>query len=157
VGGAAVQNPDVSDGGTSCRVSPAGLGVCFLNPTTASSVAASSGMAVGRVDADKPRASLRPSRQADGGFGRRCEAPALLEGKVESRAPGFLIQLWPAADVASVASDLAIRYGFQLRPVFSVGSTIVTAGPMTPQAVAALRCDSAVRTVSHDAVLEHVI
>jgi len=86
-----------------------------------------------------------------------CEAPALLQGKFDSRAPSFLIRLRPVADVTSVARDLAIRYGVALRPVFSAGSTIITVGSMTPETVAALRCDPAVEAISHDAVLEHVI
>jgi len=41
------------------------------------------------------------------------ESPAPVEGRFDSRAPGFLIQLRPAADAVSVAHDLGIRYGFR--------------------------------------------
>jgi hypothetical protein len=79
-----------------------------------------------------------------------CEPQAPIEGKFDSRAPGFLIRLRPAADMVSVAHELAARYGFQLGIVDSV-NTVITAGPMSPPAVAALRCDSAVEAIHHDA------
>jgi hypothetical protein len=85
-----------------------------------------------------------------------CTAPAKLEGHFDARAPGLVIELRPTAEAASVASDLAIRYGFPLRPLYSGDSLIVTTGSMTPQTVAALRCDPAVKTVGHDVLLEHV-
>jgi len=84
-----------------------------------------------------------------------CESPAPIEGRFDSRAPGFLIHLQPAADAKSIAHDLASRYGFQLGTVVS-GGTVITAGPMTPQTVAALRCDSAVKAITHNFILEHV-
>ena len=86
-----------------------------------------------------------------------CKAPASLRGHFDARAPGFVIELQPTAEAASVASDLAIRFGFPLRPLYPAGSLIVTTGWMTPRTVAALRCDPAVKTISHELILEHVI
>jgi hypothetical protein len=63
-----------------------------------------------------------------------CEFPAPLEGKFDSRAPGFLIEIRPAADVVDVAHDLAIRYGFHISTV-GAPSPFFVAGPMTPQTV----------------------
>jgi hypothetical protein len=84
-----------------------------------------------------------------------CESPAPLEGRFDSRAPGFIIELQPAADVVSVAHDLAIKYGFHVRTVGAPG-TIFSAGPMTSQTVAALRCDSALKAISHDGYMVHL-
>jgi hypothetical protein len=85
-----------------------------------------------------------------------CRAPAPLEGRFDPRAPNFVVELQPAADVSSVATDLAFRYaGFHPRSVFT-GSTVLVAGEMTPQTVAALRCDAAVKSISHDRVLTHL-
>ena len=85
-----------------------------------------------------------------------CKAPAKLQGHFDARAPGFVIELEPTVEAASVASDLAIRYGFPLRSLYPGDILIVTTGPMTPQTVAALRCDPAVKTMSHEVILEHV-
>jgi hypothetical protein len=94
-----------------------------------------------------PYRDMRPS----------CKAPARLQGHFDSRAPGFVIELRPTADASSVADDLATRYGFPVRPLYPADSLIITTGSMTPRAVAALRCDPAVETISHEVILKHVI
>ena len=86
-----------------------------------------------------------------------CKAPATLQGQFDSRAPGFVIELRPTADAASVANDLALRYAFPLRPLYPADSLIVTTSSMTPQTVAELRCDPAVKTISHEVILKSVI
>ena len=79
-----------------------------------------------------------------------CKAPAVLNGKFDPSAPGLFIQLQPTDDVESVTNEMMVRLGVQPRPLFAADSLIITAGPMTPEAVAALRCDPAVKSVTHD-------
>ena len=80
-----------------------------------------------------------------------CASPAQIEGKFDSRAPGFFIRLKPTADRLSVARELAARYGFELRTVLSTADPVIISGPMSAEKVAQLRCDPAVETLSHDA------
>jgi hypothetical protein len=87
-----------------------------------------------------------------------CQAPAPLVGKFDPRAPDFSVELRPGVDVTSVVDDLAKRYeGFHPRNACPCGTSVAVAtGEMTPETVAALRCDPAVARVSHDQVLKHL-
>jgi len=82
-----------------------------------------------------------------------CTAPAALCGSFDPEAPGLFIYLRPTIDVESVTNDLVARYGVQPRPLFAATSLIIAVAPMTPEALARLRCDTAVQSVSHDKTL----
>ena len=85
-----------------------------------------------------------------------CRAPAPLGGKYDPQVPDFWVELRPAADLASVANDLVSRYGIHPRSPLPGGDTVLTVGEMSPETVAALRCDPAVASVNHDEVLKNV-
>jgi len=85
-----------------------------------------------------------------------CKAPAPLSGKFDPQSPDFWIQLRPAAEMAFVVNDLATRYGIHPRSPLPEGE-VITVGSMSPETVAALRCDPAVAAIGHDKVIKNVV
>jgi len=78
-----------------------------------------------------------------------CIRPAPLVGRFDPRAPGYIVDLSNGVDVAVETARLGEKYGFTARWVY----TAVLGGfsaELTPQAVAGLRCERTVQSISFD-------
>ena len=72
-----------------------------------------------------------------------CESPAALLGEFDPAAPGYIVVYREGVDAAGETDRLAMKYGFQPRFVY----THVLGGfsaELTPQTVAAVRCEATV-------------
>jgi|GEM_PF-2317518 len=81
-----------------------------------------------------------------------CADPAPLEGTYDSRAPGYIVSLEQGTDAQATADELAARYGFEVQRVFQ--SLPGFSAELTPEVVAAIRCEPVVVLVEHDGVVE---
>lgn len=80
----------------------------------------------------------------------RCASPAPLQGSAHPALPNqYIVVFENGVDARIKANALATRYGFQTRFVYE-SALSGFAATMEPRAVAAVRCDRAVRYVEHD-------
>jgi hypothetical protein len=83
-----------------------------------------------------------------------CPNPAILEGHWDRRAPNYLIILQPGADSRAAADAFIDRYGLYTAGRSNHSFAVTDIGP---QGVATLRCQSFVKAVIHDGVLENIV
>jgi hypothetical protein len=81
-----------------------------------------------------------------------CTAPAPLFGQADPRAPAFIVVYHDTVDATAETARLAARYSFRPTAVWASGLRGFAA-PLTPQALASLRCESAVRYVAHEVIM----
>jgi len=81
-----------------------------------------------------------------------CGDPAPLEGTYDPRAPGYIVSLEQGTDAQATADDLAARYGFEVQRVFQ--SLPGFSAELTPEVVAAIRCEPVVVLVEYDGVVQ---
>jgi len=81
-----------------------------------------------------------------------CSDPAPLEGTYDPRAPGYIVSFVQGTDARASAEELAAKYGFEVSRVFQ--SLPGFNAELTPETVAAIRCEPVVVLVEHDGVVE---
>ncbi len=79
-----------------------------------------------------------------------CNSPAVLDGKFHPGTPGYLISVQDSVtNVESLVQELASKHAFKPGSIMSsVG--IFSVKTLTPQSLAALRCEPAIRGISFD-------
>jgi hypothetical protein len=80
-----------------------------------------------------------------------CTAPAPLFGQADPRAPAFIVVYHDTVDATAETARLAALYSFRPTAVWATGLRGFVA-PLSPQALASLRCEPAVRYVDHEAI-----
>ncbi len=75
-----------------------------------------------------------------------CLKPAPLEGQYYPEAPGYFVSLKDTFNTASETERLAKTYGFKYNPPF----VTVLAGNVSPEVIAKLRCEPAVKRIDRD-------
>ena len=79
-----------------------------------------------------------------------CADPAPLNGSPDPAAPRFIVMYREGTDAAAETSRLAERYDFTPRHVWT--ALLGFSAELTPTALAGVRCEESVATVSHVAV-----
>ena len=79
-----------------------------------------------------------------------CSSPAMLDGRYHQRTPGYLISVQDnVTNVESLAQELAAKHGFKPDSIMST-FRIFSIKKITPEALAALRCEPTIRAISFD-------
>lgn len=81
-----------------------------------------------------------------------CSDPAPLEGTYDPRAPGYIVSFEQGTDAQATADELAAKHGFEVQRVFQ--SLPGFSAELTPEIVAAIRCEPVVVLVEHDGVVQ---
>ena len=81
-----------------------------------------------------------------------CLFPAPLSGQPDPRAPGYIVVFEDNVDAPSETNRLATRYGFTPRFVYEFALKGFSSD-LTPNVVAAIRCEASVQSVAHDGVV----
>ena len=79
-----------------------------------------------------------------------CADPAPLTGAFDARAPGYIVVLNDGSAVDATTDRLAASYHFTTRFRYYSALHGFATLDATPEAIAALRCDAAVRSVEHN-------
>jgi len=78
-----------------------------------------------------------------------CSSPIQIGGRWDSRAPGYLVGFAEGTpNHEHLSAELAASYGFVIDGVFL--SDGFYARKLSPEAVAALRCDPRIRNIDHN-------
>ena len=93
----------------------------------------------------------RPSTIAPVVVTPACDAPAPLLGTYDQRAPSVLVRLRPGTDVAAEVERLTTTHAFTPTHVFALALQGFSA-ELTPEKLAALRCEASVESVRWSAV-----
>ena len=91
-------------------------------------------------DAAGPDLAVRPA----------CLFPAPLSGQPDPRAPAYIVVFEDNVDARSEANRLATLYGFTPRAIWESALKGFWSD-LTPNVVAAIRCEASVQSVAHDA------
>jgi len=78
-----------------------------------------------------------------------CATPAPLLGQTDCVAPGFIVVFHAQVDAQVEAPRLASAYGFQLTHLWTAALEGFSA-EMSPQALAAVRCEASVTSVEYN-------
>jgi hypothetical protein len=78
-----------------------------------------------------------------------CADPAPLGGEPDARAPGFIVVFEDNVEARPETNRLAEVYGFTPRYIYEFALQGFAAD-LTPDVVAAVRCEATVQSVSHD-------
>lgn len=81
-----------------------------------------------------------------------CADPAPLYGEFNALAPGYIVQFRPGTNAVETAHALAAKYGFTLRYVWDV-ALLGFSAEMTPETVAALRCEPSILSISYETLV----
>jgi len=81
-----------------------------------------------------------------------CSDPAPLLGKVDPRAPGYIVMYNDGVDARLETARLAAAYGFVPAHVYEFAIRGFGAD-LTPEVVAGLRCEATIHSVEHNAVV----
>ena len=77
-----------------------------------------------------------------------CKSPALLDGKYHHRTPGYLVSVQDnIMNVESLVQELAAKYRFKPNSIMSTVRVFLVK-TISPEALAALRCESTIRGIS---------
>jgi hypothetical protein len=98
-------------------------------------------LAAGCTDLLAPGAVLPPA----------CADPAALLGTYDVRAPGYIVVFREGVDPEAETARLGAMHDFEPMYVYAAALRGFAA-LLSPQAVAAIRCESSVHYVEHDAV-----
>ncbi len=79
-----------------------------------------------------------------------CAHPAPLYGEFHPTTPGYLVQFRPGTNAREMARALAAKYGFALEFVWEV-AILGFAAQLTPETVAALRCEPSILAIEYEA------
>jgi hypothetical protein len=99
-------------------------------------------------EASQSRPRSRVVQHPDGVVTPPCASPAPLFLSVEP-APGWLVEFKPGTDVDSTMTRLRATYPINVQVVWK-NTILGFYGLMTPDVVAALRCDSAVSFIEQN-------
>lgn len=78
-----------------------------------------------------------------------CADPAPLEGQSDARAPGYIVVFEANVEARPETNRLAAVYGFTPRYIYEFALQGFSAD-LTPDVVAAVRCETTVQSVGHD-------
>jgi Peptidase inhibitor I9 len=78
-----------------------------------------------------------------------CVDPAPLRGQLDSRAPGYIVMFKDNVAARPETNRLAAAYGFTPRHIYEFALQGFSA-ELTPEVVAAVRCEASVQSVEHD-------
>lgn len=80
-----------------------------------------------------------------------CPEPAPLDGKYYHRAPGYIIRFRDdIQDVSPLVHKLALKYSFKPTAVYEAAIKGFAVRQLTPEALAALRCEPVILGISFD-------
>jgi hypothetical protein len=82
-----------------------------------------------------------------------CAAPRPLLGTYDPRAPGYIVVYVTGTNVSLLTRQFAAKYGFEPKFVWEVALLGFASG-LSPEAVAGLRCESAVDYIEYDGVVQ---
>ena len=78
-----------------------------------------------------------------------CVDPAPLRGQPDPRAPAYIVVFEDQVESRAETNRLAAEYGFTPRYIYEFALQGFSAD-LTPEVVAAVRCESTVQSVEHD-------
>jgi hypothetical protein len=82
-----------------------------------------------------------------------CANPVPLSGKYDPRAPGYIVVYHADVNAAQETTRLAALYAFTPRSVWT-SALQGFAADLTPEVVAAVRCEATVDYVEYDALVQ---